>query len=297
MKKTLCLFLTLSAISGFSQNSKIIEDGGTGPYKAMVVGEKSLPQHSIFRPTDLSKIKKLPVIVWGNGGCSNSSDNYQNFLNEIASRGYMVLANGPFVPQGDSLSAEDQKKRTTSKMLLESVDWITAQNTNKNSPYFKKIDLENIAVAGMSCGGLQAIEVAGDRRFKTTLVLNSGVLNAPPPANMGQMPAATKEKLKDIPTPTLYVIGDSTDIAYKNAMDDFGRINHVPVVMANLNVGHSGTYRQPHGGAFAPLILDWLDWQMKEKNENAKLFLGTNCGWCKKDGWRIETKNFNAKYD
>ena len=177
-------------------------------------------------------------------------------------------------------------------MLLEALDWITAQNNDKLSPYYQKINIKNVAVAGMSCGGLQTIDVAGDPRFKTVLVMNSGVLSSPPPSNITGMPSVGKEKLNNFHAPALYVIGDSTDIAFNNAMDDFKRVNHVPIVMTNLNVGHGGTYSKPHGGAFTPLVLNWLDWHLKGKKENAKLFVGQNCYWCGKDGWRVETKNF-----
>lgn len=294
MKKSIVLGLSslLFCFTGFCQSVKTIEEGGTGPFKAIIVGEKSLPQHTVYRPNDLSKTEKLPVMVWGNGGCANSSEGHQNFLNEIASHGYIILAIGPFVAVGEKLNEEEAKKRTASAMMLEALDWITAQNKDKSSLYYQKIDTKNVAVAGMSCGGLQAIEVAGDPRFKTALVMNSGVLNGPPPSNLPGMPAVTKEKLNSFHAPALYVIGDSTDIAYNNAMDDFRRINHVPVVMTNLNVGHGGTYRKPHGGAFSPLVLNWLDWQLKGKKDNAKLFVGQNCFWCGKDGWRVEAKNF-----
>ncbi len=33
-------------------------------------------------------------------------------------------------------------------------------------------------------------------------------------------------------------MGGPSDIAYKNAMDDFARVDHVPIVMTNLDVGH-----------------------------------------------------------
>ena len=294
MKKTILLGLSvlLASLSGVAQNTKTIEDGGTGPYKAILVGESTLPQHVVYRPNDLSKAPKLPVMVWGNGACANTSEEHQNFLNEIASQGYIILAIGPFVANGEKPSEEVRRKRTTSAMMLEALDWITAQNNDKASPYYQKIDTKNVAVAGMSCGGLQTIEVAGDPRFTTTIVMNSGVLNGGAGSGMPGMPAVTKEKLNSIHTPTLYVIGDSTDIAYNNAMDDFKRVNHVPIVMSNLNVGHGGTYRKPHGGAFSPLVINWLDWQLKGKKENERLFVGQNCTWCGKDGWRIETKNF-----
>ena len=47
--------------------SRTIEDGGTGPYKALMLTESSLPTHTVFRPKDLSAFgekNKLPIIVF-----------------------------------------------------------------------------------------------------------------------------------------------------------------------------------------------------------------------------------------
>src|SRR4029078_5835061 len=44
--------------------------------------------------------------------------------------------------------------------LLEAINWATAQNTNSQSPYYRKLDTSKVAVAGHSCGGLQALEVS-----------------------------------------------------------------------------------------------------------------------------------------
>ena len=46
---------------------------------------------------------------------------------------------------------------STTEQQIESMDWVEAQNADKNSPYYQKIDVKNIAVAGMSCGGLQTL--------------------------------------------------------------------------------------------------------------------------------------------
>jgi hypothetical protein len=52
-------------------------------------------------------------------------------------------------------------------------------------------------------------------------------------------------------------------------------IKKVPVVLAdNTRSGHGGTYEQTAGGANARMVLAWLDWQLKGKLENEKLFIG-----------------------
>ena len=105
------------------------------------------------------------------------------------------------------------------------------------------------------------------------------------------MPALKKDDLKKLHTPTLYILGGESDIAYNNGMDDYKRINHVPVYVANLDVGHGGTYRQPHGGEFAKVATAWYQWQMKGDKEASKMFLGDECGLCTDPDWKYEFKN------
>jgi len=176
-----------------------------------------------------------------------------------------------------------------SSQLLDAIDWAIAQNKDENSPYYKKIDVKRIAVSGMSCGGLQTLEVAPDPRIKTIIVCNSGIIG-----NAGQgmpgMPGLTKDHLKKLHTPTLYLLGGPSDIAYKNGMDDVERINHVPVFVANMDVGHGGTYRQPHGGEFARVATAWYLWQLKKDKKAALLFKGQPCGLAQSPGWTVEKK-------
>lgn len=254
----------------------------------------TLPEHTIIVPQDLSPFNeghRLPVLVWGNGACANSPFEHINFLNEIASHGYIVLATG-VIPMTDEWYRGPMSK---SEQQIESIDWIIAQNANPQSPYYQKIDVQNICVAGMSCGGLQTLYNCADPRIKTLMICNSGLFNQ---QNAGQavggMPMPPKEKLKEIHTPIIYILGGETDIAYGNGMDDFHRIDHVPACATNFPVGHGGTYRQPHGGEFTVVALAWLDWQLKSDASAAKMFRGQDCELSKREGWTIEK---NALFD
>jgi hypothetical protein len=74
-------------------------------------------------------------------------------------------------------------------------------------------------------------------------------------------------------------------------MDDFNRINHVPVFVANMDVGHGGTYRQPHGGEFAIVATAWYKWQLKGDEEAGKLFTGIPSGLSESSVWTVDKKN------
>ena len=267
--------------------SRIIEDGGTGAFKTVMKEETTLPEHTVFVPQDLTPFnaqKPLPVLVWGNGACANSPWEHMNFLNEIASQGYIVLATG-IIPMKDEYYRGPMSR---SEQQIESIDWIIKQNADPTSPYYQKIDVKNICVAGMSCGGLQTLFNCDDKRIKTLMICNSGLFNQ---QNAGQavggMPMPPKEKLNEIHTPIIYILGGKEDIAYENGMDDFHRIKHVPAYAANFPVGHGGTYREPHGGEFTVVALAWLNWQLKGDMESAKLF--KNGELKKRKDWTLES--------
>ncbi|MGS2761410.1 alpha/beta hydrolase-fold protein [Sinomicrobium sp. M5D2P9] len=271
------------------KESRIIEDGGTGEYSAIMMTEPSLPTHTIFRPDDIGvfgKDNKLPIIAWGNGACYNSPWEHVNFLNEIASHGFLVVAIGTMPKE----NGEQVKDKSKSEQLLNAMDWAIAQNNDSKSPYYNKIDITKIAVSGMSCGGLQTLEVAADPRITAIGVFNSGVLKNRGDGMPG-MPSVHKEQLQKIHTPTLYLLGGKSDIAYENGMDDFRQINHVPVFIGNLDVGHGGTYSDPHGGEFARVATHWYKWQLKDDRKAGKLFTGSPSGLSRSKGWTIDKKN------
>jgi len=274
--------------SAVQPSSRIVEDGGTGPYPALMISEATLPSHTVFRPKDLGpfgKNNKLPVIAWGNGACANSPWEHVNFLSEVASHGFLIIAIGPMPQEGQRGGG-----RSASSQLTDAINWAIAQNSDKASPYYDRIDISKIAVSGMSCGGLQALETAPDPRVSTVIICNSGILGDAG-SGMPGMPALKKDQLLKLHSPVLYILGGESDIAYKNGMDDFGRINHLPVFAANLDVGHGGTYRQPHGGEFALVATGWLKWQLKGDNEAGKMFTGNPCGLSQRPGWKVEKKN------
>ena len=334
-----------------AQNSRILEDGGTGPYKAIMMEESSLATHTIFRPQDISKFGKnnlLPILVWGNGGCANSPSGHVNFLNEVASQGFLIVAIGPSnyqqleaprpgqtgdvprmgqgggfpgggmppmggmggqrpqgapqggpqgggmprmgggmpggmgggMPQmgGGGMSMGDPEG------LKQALEWAIAQNADKNSPYYGKLDVDNIAAAGMSCGGLQALHMSDDARIKTIMVMNSGFFN-------GGDDKASLAKMKQ--KSVIWILGGSTDIAWENGNDDFKQMSGtMPAFLCSLDgIGHGGTYMQPHGGDYAKVAAAWLKWWLKGDKEAGTMFTGAEPGVSKMAGWTYDRKN------
>ena len=79
---------------------QVVENGGTGPYKAEVVEDVSSPKFTTYRPQNLKSVVaqtgKLPIIVYANGGCANNNVEMRFLLSEVASHGYVAIAIGPY---------------------------------------------------------------------------------------------------------------------------------------------------------------------------------------------------------
>jgi hypothetical protein len=292
---------------------------GTGPFRAIMEVDSSLAKHTVYRPNDMNAIRsaRLPIMAWGNGACAADGNSFRLFLTEIASHGYLIVANGPigpakaeFPPQMPPNSGAPPAKTgapakppvpggitatppTTTAQLIEAIDWAIAENGRQGSRYYGKLDTTQIAVAGMSCGGVQAIEASVDPRVKTTIVANSGLMNVPTTMSGSGKPIP-KESLKLMHAPALYMSGDESDIAFANANDDFEKINHVPVFRAyQKGVGHGGTYHDANGGTFGKVALAWLDWQLKRNKEAAKMFQGDKCSLCTDPKWVTHKKKID----
>jgi hypothetical protein len=67
------------------------------------------------------------------------------------------------------------------------------------------MDKTRIAVAGQSCGGIQAYTASLDPRIKATAIFNSGLINE-----------VNKKYFPKLHAPVGYFLGGPTDIAYAN---------------------------------------------------------------------------------
>jgi len=168
---------------------KMPDTPGTGRYPAIKEVPATLADHVLYRPGDLSPFggpRKLGILVWGNGGCRDDGASARLHLAEIASHGYIAIAPGgifsgpgsrpsPAPARAPAGAGKLPPVATTAADVAKGIDWAIAENSRKGSPLAGKLDPTKVAVAGHSCGGLQALQLAGDPRVKAVLIHNSGV--------------------------------------------------------------------------------------------------------------------------
>lgn len=264
--------------------TKNIDNGGTGMFKAIAVKESGMPDFVIYRPKDLmhahARCGALPLLMFANGGCMDTSIGYERMLTEIASHGYIVMAIGEM----QDVRNDRKESHTPSSELKRGLDWIVQQSVTKGSDYYQNIDTARIGAAGHSCGGAQVLANAADARLKTYLILNAGMGDM-------EMAGASKASLPNMHGPALYIVGGPSDVAFENAQKDYERITDTPVALADHPAsGHGGTYEHPYGGDYGRMVIDWLDWQLKGEKAKAAIFLDGKLD--KYEGWTIKAKNF-----
>jgi hypothetical protein len=276
---------------------------GNGPYPATREEPASLPTHTVYRPADLAHMPKLPILLWANGGCRNTSVEFTRFLGEIASHGYLIVAVGrstiPFlVIRGSIAAVADQKEpngnpyvQLDASYMTKGLDWAIAENARPASPLFGKLDTAKVATLGQSCGGPQAFVAARDPRVTTVLALNSSFPTAASPGMTGAPPSTnwTADKLT---IPAALFNGGPADSGYSGAEQTYKALPAtLPVLKASLtSVGHTGAYPMPEL-RYSNAVLAWLNWILKGDTAALTTFSGPNCTLCRDPDWWIDSQN------
>jgi hypothetical protein len=294
----------------------------TGRFAIVIEHDPTLATHTIYRPRELT-LAKHPVLVWGEGGCAKNGLTFPEYLSEIASHGFVVLADGPPIPRrggpggggpggggpggggpggggpggaaraggggpppggGGGGPPADRFTMVNGTALVAALDWLEAQSKNRDSRFHRKIDVERVAAMGMSCGGLMAYGASSDPRVATVGIWNSGLFEDERNAKI----------YAGLHGSVIIVTGGESDIAYANGKRDFEVMPaRVPVFYGVLpSVGHGGTYNQDNGGPFGIVAVAWLKWQLLGDTSAAGrgYFVGADCGICKDSGWQVNSR-------
>jgi hypothetical protein len=237
----------------------------------------------------------MPVVVWGNGGCSIDAPLYAGFLTSIASHGFLVITTA------GTARRDGSPDYVTAADLKAAIDWAEHENARVGSPLYDKIETRRVAVMGQSCGGFLAITLGADPRVGTIGVFNSGLHETgwhgwladgglsfkPVRAPRAPGPAA----LRSLHGPVLLINGGDTDFMKAPSRAAYDAIENLPTFYGSRHgVGHLATLFYPGGGEFANVASSWALWQLKQDTKAGAMFVGSQCGLCSNADWDVESK-------
>lgn len=122
-------------------------------YKEYETKDDAVKKYAIWYPEKLeSGDHKYPVVIFANG-TGSKSNTYKSFLTHLASRGFISVGN-------------DDENTRTGDSLNKTIEFLIAENENKDSMFYHKIDIENIGIGGHSQGGPAVFNMAGKQSHK-----------------------------------------------------------------------------------------------------------------------------------
>lgn len=290
----------------------------SGPDQVVIEQDQSLATHTIYRPASLTA-SKYPLLVWGEGGCAKNGLTFPEYLSEIASYGFVIVADGPPVenakgpggpggakggrgggpgvakggpgraPGAGAAKGKGGPPAGVGNMLdgtalVAAMNWMDKEVKEPASRFYQKVDTAHVAAMGMSCGGLMSYGASADPRIATVGIWNSGMFDP------------KDQKIIDgLHSSVIIITGGDSDIAHDNGKKDYEVLPaRLPIFYGVYpSVGHGGTYNQDNGGAFGQVAVAWLKWQL-QGDTSAKgkgYFVGDKCTLCTDSNWQVQSRS------
>jgi len=305
---------------------------GNGPFKAAMSEMGGLSAHVVYAPADLTKLgaRKLPVLIWANGSCLYAGNRYRQFLTEVASHGYLVIAGGPMGPvelevgpqsnpavrQGGAGAAARGAAGGRGDRGAAPTQAPPAPGAGReNAAADKRVTLDMLKEA-VDWAVKQDADSAS--RFQHKLDLNHIVSMGHSCGGVLAIQLAEQENringlgvwfsgvgltggnadpsaLQKVKGPVLIITGDETlDVGYPAGKRTFEAIAHLPVFYAwRDRLQHIGTFGARDGGDLGVLATNWLDWTTRNDATAAKMFKAAGCTLCKDPTWHVQKKKMD----
>lgn len=235
-----------------------------GDYKVKNIkkeGSEITKKYYIYYPEELKNSdKKYPVVVILNG-TGVLPKKYKALFKHLASWGFVVIGN-------------DDGSTGFGKSADETMNLIMSENSNSNSIFYGKLDLNNIGITGHSQGGagvFTAISIMEHKnKYKTAVALS------PTHEEMAHQ-FGWKYDLTKINIPTLIIAGTSGEfetqavIPIEKMIEMYNKIPSSKVMARRIGAEHGQMLYSADG-----YVTAWFMWQLQEDKEAAKAFIGDN---------------------
>jgi hypothetical protein len=306
----------------------VAQRGGppTGPSAVVIEHDQTLATHTIYRPADLGNTKH-GVLVWGEGGCAKNGLTFPEYLSEIASYGFVIVADGPPVENarrggapgaggapGGGAPGTDGAPRAGGPpaggpaggaragaapgagagpgrggaAMTDGTALIQAINWIEREGKDKSSRFyQKVETGRVAAMGMSCGGLMSYGASADPRVATVGIWNS-------GLIQPDEKIFAGLHSPVIIITGGESDIAYANGKRDFETMPaKIPVFYGvHPSVGHGGTYNEDNGGAFGVAAVAWLKWQLlNDTSAKGKgYFVGANCGICGDAKWQVDSR-------
>ncbi|HLV65972.1 MAG TPA: hypothetical protein VKY73_09165 [Polyangiaceae bacterium] len=233
---------------------------------------------NVYRPANLEDSGYChPILIWANGYRDNPEQNppdcvvnqasnqwcgqYLPMLNHLASHGFVVVAPlSTATAEGDPLPT------------IAGLDWILEEARDPSSPYYQRLDTDNIGQLGHSYGGMSTCMSASDPRYKALATI------------------CGTRALTGVHTPMLFFCGGKdTTVSCSGVRNTFLTVTDQPAFFINeLNADHGSWVYQGANGVSLSSAAAWFRVHLMNDTANRKYFYGANCVFCNDNRVEVE---------
>ncbi|MET8999409.1 cellulose binding domain-containing protein [Amycolatopsis sp. NPDC004169] len=239
-------------------------------------------RYTVFRPSNPQAVgAPMPVLAFGNGACAHTDNSeVTRALTFIASKGFVVVdtgsANGSAngVPSGSPIPS----------LLTGAITWAEREQNRSGAPLSQRLDLAKVATSGHSCGGIEALVAAQDSRVSAAVSLDSGFFAD---GSFGY----SRAELARLHTPTLFMAGGPSDIAYDNTRANYDLVTVPAVLAVHPQAGHVGFITGSQLTDGMTTVVQFLD-MVLNGNATARTYILDPSGLASRYPWTVSKKNF-----
>lgn len=223
------------------------------------VGSEITKNYYVYYPEKLKESdEKYPVVVVLNG-TGVLPKKYTALFNHLASWGFVVIGN-------------DDGSTGFGKSADETIDFIQSENSDSNSIFYRKLDLDNIGITGHSQGGAGVFTASSimehKNQYKTVVALS-------PTYEEIAHQFGWNYDLRKITVPTLMIAGTNGDFETKNVIpiekmiEMYNKIPSFKVMLRRIGADHGQMLYSVDG-----YVTAWFRWQLMEDAYAANAFIG-----------------------
>lgn len=263
---------------------------GLGDYAVsdMVVTseDKTIENIRIWYPSELENGQsKYPLIIVVNAS-NMAALNYEPYFERLSSWGFIVVGN-------------DDRQSGTGQSTSRTLAYMLEQNNNSDSPFFEKIDDDNIGIVGYSQGGAGAIravtEFENSNQYKTIFTGSAAY------AYLAQMWGGYDAAKVSIPWFMTAGTGQSDDAGVSDPTSEWAGVAPLSSLVENYNKMSDKVFKLRARVAGAEhedmqektdgYMTAWMLYHLKGDEEAGKAFIGENAEILNNVNWQDIEKN------